>query len=175
MLFGVALCITLVAALRSPADPPRPGTRPLLLGGVADDRAAPGGVAERPPNAAPRRHTAEEQAWLAASTVPGSTPAQREMAGQALVDLRVLTGDDGAVAAAWHGIWKYVWPRDAALGRGRLHGHRTRRRTPPKCCATSPGCSAPTAPGSPLPARRRQGRRRPRRQLDANGWMPWAT
>src|SRR5688500_3609453 len=98
----------------SSPEHPRPGTRPLLLGGIAPDPATPGGIVERPTDAGPHVPTEEERASLAAGRVPGTTATERDMAGQALVDLRLLTQADGSVAAAWHGIWKYVWPRDAA-------------------------------------------------------------
>src|SRR5690606_39456554 len=49
----------------------------------------------------------ESRAWLSSGTVPGRTPAERELAERALLDLRLLLQDDGAVAAAWHTIWKY--------------------------------------------------------------------
>ncbi|MEV5706688.1 glycoside hydrolase family 15 protein [Actinoallomurus sp. NPDC052274] len=56
-----------------------------------------------------------DQAWLAAGTVPGGTPEQREAAGRALLDLRILTLPNGASTASWYGAWNYVWPRDAAF------------------------------------------------------------
>lgn len=53
--------------------------------------------------------------WLNAGQVPGRTPAQREMAARALLDLRLLTAPNGANTASWFGQWNYVWPRDAAF------------------------------------------------------------
>ncbi len=53
--------------------------------------------------------------WLASGTVPGGTDLERELAEQALLDMRLLTNRDGATVAAWRTAWQYVWPRDAAF------------------------------------------------------------
>jgi GH15 family glucan-1,4-alpha-glucosidase len=56
-----------------------------------------------------------DSTWLAGGTVPGRTPTQQDMATRALLDLRLLTGPNGASTASWFGEWDYVWPRDAAF------------------------------------------------------------
>ncbi len=53
--------------------------------------------------------------WLASGAVPGRTSQERELAEQALLDLRLLTDGTGATVAAWRTAWQYVWPRDAAF------------------------------------------------------------
>lgn len=56
-----------------------------------------------------------DRGWLASGQIPGRTAAERDMAARALLDLRLLTGPNGASAASWFGSWNYVWPRDAAF------------------------------------------------------------
>jgi glucoamylase len=109
-----------VLAAGCAAPPPH-----LLLNGITADHSAPGGIAALPVpepgpgpgTAAPGRTAAggaAEQRWLASGTVPGHSPADRQMARTALADLRLLTMPNGAVAAAWYGRWKYAWPRDSS-------------------------------------------------------------
>lgn len=169
------LCLLGVVALSGASEEPRPGTRPLLLGGIAPDPAAPGGVAELPVGAGPRAPTDEEQAWLARGDVPGTTETERDMARQALLDLRLLTSPNGDVTAAWHGIWKYVWPRDAAWAAAAYtatgHGDdaaRVLRRLAELQDADGTWEARYRLDGAPVDDGRAA-------QLDANGWFPWAT
>ncbi|GAA4144527.1 hypothetical protein GCM10022416_35360 [Actinomadura keratinilytica] len=62
-----------------------------------------------------RQAVRSDSHWLARGTVPGRTPADREMAERALLDLRLLTRPNGASLASWYGAWRYAWPRDAAF------------------------------------------------------------
>lgn len=73
----------------------------------ATDRAAA-------PDAASTAAAAQE-AWLAAGTVPGAGGPYEDLARAALLDLHALDLGDGAVVAGWSGLWRYVWPRDAAF------------------------------------------------------------
>lgn len=57
---------------------------------------------------------AEQRAWLAQGTVPGSGGPYADMVRDALLDLHVLS-QNGAAAAGWTDRWRYVWPRDAAF------------------------------------------------------------
>jgi glucoamylase len=123
--------------------------------------------------------------WLASGEVPGRIGVELDVAARALLDLRLLTMSNGAVAAGWHGAWKYSWPRDAswvcvALA---LTAHlpearailgflaRTQRADGTWDARVALDGSGPpddaysAAPGIP-----------PKRpwQLDANGWVPWA-
>lgn len=171
---AVTMCMALVAAMSGSA-PPRPGTRPLLLGGIAPDPAVPGGIVELPTDSGPRVLSPTERAWLAAGQVPGTTPAQQDMARQALADLRMLTQADGNVAAAWYGIWKYVWPRDAAWAAAAYtatgHGEdaaRVLRRLAALQAPEGTWEARYRLDGTPVDDGRAA-------QLDANGWMPWAT
>ena len=133
--------------------------------------ASPAGLAL--PSLAGPPHSAAQR-WLAAGSVPGRTPAQRQLAEGALIDLRLLTRSDGAVAAAWFGPWKFAWPRDsswvaaafAATGHSgdalRVLRFLARVQGPAGTWAakyTLAGGPAPAGPGA---------------ELDANGWFPWA-
>src|SRR5450755_3299847 len=180
---AAALCASSVTACA--AAPPR-----LLLGGITAERSAPDGIRAVPPGAAgpgsaagpgglvfPSLATSArspELSWLRSGSVPGGTFAQRQVARDALLDLRLLTRPDGAVAAAWFGDWKFAWPRDsswaaaafAATGHFgdslRILRFLARVQDPAGTWAakyTLSGAPAPTGPGV---------------ELDADGWFPWA-
>src|SRR5947209_7891564 len=80
-----------------------PVVAPLRFGGIAADPHAPDGIRSLPagPRAAARPPDAAQRRWLASGLVPGATRAQRATAARALLDLKLLTQPDGAVAAAW--------------------------------------------------------------------------
>jgi len=184
-----ALCVTAVAGCAAPA--PR-----LLLGGITADQSAPDGIRVLPAGADSPAGTrfpvgtvspagivspaagaspgSAARRWLRDGSVPGSTPVLRQMAAGALVDLRLLTRPDGAVAAAWYGKWKFAWPRDdswaaaafAATGHPgeslRVLRFLARVQYPSGRWAakyTLSGTPVVTGPGS---------------ELDACGWFPWA-
>lgn len=126
----------------------------------------------------------ESRRWLAAGTVPGDTDAEREMAERALLDMRLLLQPNGAVAAAWHGAWKYSWPRDStftSVAFARTGHHEEAYRilkfnasTLRLDCSDRPtNCEVGTwdartyLDGSGPPDSRIW-------QLDGNGWVPWA-
>ncbi len=58
---------------------------------------------------------AEQRAWVASGDIPGTGTRWAGMARDALLDLRTMTLDDGAVLAAGSGPWRYAWPRDGAF------------------------------------------------------------
>jgi hypothetical protein len=58
---------------------------------------------------------AEQQGWLAAGSVPAQGTPVAGMVRDALLDLHVLTLDNGATVAGWSDNWHYVWPRDASF------------------------------------------------------------
>ena len=113
--------------------------------------------------------------WLAAGVVPGATGPHRSMAIRALLDLRLLTGTDGAVVAAWHSQWRYAWPRDSSWVAVALAdtGHTAeafgilrflqRMQLPDGTWAARywPDGAGPVRDGRPA-------------ELDATGWVPWA-
>ncbi len=116
----------------------------------------------------------ESRAWLAAGRVPGRTGQQRQMSARALLDLRLLTQRNGAVAAAWYRIWAYSWPRDAsfvavALARtGHLaEAHQILQFTAGTQRADGTWEARTTLDGAGPPDDRHW-------QLDGNGWVPWA-
>jgi GH15 family glucan-1,4-alpha-glucosidase len=63
---------------------------------------------------------AADRAWLSSGTVPGAGGPYEELAAGALLDLRALTAANGALIAAPHRTWAYVWPRDASFGAAAL-------------------------------------------------------
>ena len=117
---------------------------------------------------------ARHRAWLAEGTVPGAGPHDREVAERALLDLRALTLEDGAVAAAWRSYWRYVWPRDASFvavayavtGHSR-DAFRVLRRLGELQESDGTWQARYTFDGD-VPDDRGT-------QLDANGWFLWAT
>ncbi|MFF3618659.1 hypothetical protein [Streptomyces sp. NPDC002467] len=121
------------------------------------------------------RQIERSRAWLAAGRVPGRSPAQRAAAERALLSMRALLRPNGALAAGWTPGWMYSWPRDAAFASAAFAhtGHEaeayrilrysvaTQRRDGTWDARTKLDGSGPP-----------DGRRW---QLDANGWVPWAT
>ncbi len=72
------------------------------------------------------RLVAEQQAWLAAGTVPVAAGVAPELVTAALLDLHVLSRTYGVPVAGWSPAWRNVWPRDSALAASALAraGHR---------------------------------------------------
>jgi glucoamylase len=117
---------------------------------------------------------AEEGAWLAAGTVPGATPVERDVAARSLLFLRLLVRPGGAALAAQTPYWAYVWPRDASFTAAALAvtGHRR------EAAAVLGFLAGTQRPDGGWPARSHPDGRpvddgRPA-QLDAAGWVPWA-
>ncbi len=115
------------------------------------------------------------QRWLAAGTVPGSSPAMRSMTQRALLDLHLSTRPDGAVVAGWYPGWDDAWPRDSSWVAVALavtgHGADARRvlaflqreqnRDGTWAARYQPDGGGPVRDGRPV-------------ELDAAGWVPWA-
>jgi glucoamylase len=121
------------------------------------------------------RLVAASRAWLAAGTVPGRTPAEREVAQRALLDLALLTNTDGASVAALFGAWNRVWPRDASWHAAAfaVTGHPTEAAAILRFLAGAQDDDGTWAARySPEGVPIADGRAR---QLDATGWVPWAT
>ncbi|MGQ0467268.1 MAG: glycoside hydrolase family 15 [Sporichthyaceae bacterium] len=113
--------------------------------------------------------------WLRSGTVPGDNAAERAVAQRALLDLALLTEPGGASIANPFGAWNYAWPRDAAWHAAAfaVTGHAEEAlRILQFFARTQDGdgtwAARFHADGSPV----RDGRAR---QLDAVGWLPWAT
>jgi glucoamylase len=118
--------------------------------------------------------TASQQ-WLDQGVVPGDSAASREVASQALLDLRLSVLPNGAVVAGYHPGWDYAWPRDsswvAAALAGTGHGAQAlsileflqRMQSPDGTWAARyhTDGSGPVEDGRPA-------------ELDAVGWVPWA-
>ena len=168
-----ALCAGAVTGCAAP--PPR-----LLLSGIVADHSAPGGIRAVPAEpaladaAGSAASGAADRRWLAASPVPGSTPAQRRLARGALIDLRLLTQPDGAMAAAWYGHWKYAWPRDSSWAAAAFaaSGHfaeslRILRFLARVQFPDGTFAARYTLAGAPV-------RTGLAPELDGDGWFPWA-
>jgi len=118
--------------------------------------------------------SAADRSWLAAGSLPGSTPAQRRLASGALLDMRLLTRPGGAVAAAWYGGWKYAWPRDSSWVAAAFAatGHpaeslRILRFLARVQYPSGTWAARYTLAGAPV-------RTGLTSELDADGWFPWA-
>lgn len=124
---------------------------------------------------AARRQIERSRAWLASGRVPGRSPEQRAAAERALLSMRALLRPNGAMAAGWSPGWTYSWPRDSSFAcaafahtghdaeayRILRHSALTQRANGTWDARTKLDASGP-------PDARRW-------QLDANGWVPWAT
>lgn len=136
--------------------------------GTASAVVAPG----HPPA---QRQIERSRAWLASGRVPGSSPEQRAAAERALLAMRALLRPNGAVAAGWSPGWMYSWPRDSSFACAAFAhtGHDAEAyRILRYSAATQRGDGTWEArtelDGSGPPDARKW-------QLDANGWIPWAT
>ncbi|WP_019632420.1 glycoside hydrolase family 15 protein [Actinomadura atramentaria] len=121
-----------------------------------------------------------DRGWLSSGTVPGvRVPADdivrlRGMASRALLDLRLLTGPDGASLASWYGPWRYSWPRDSAFAAAAftVTGHtdeagRILRFMARVQSGTGLWAARYEPDGTPVTDGRAP-------QLDSVGWMLWA-
>lgn len=116
-----------------------------------------------------------DRAWLASGTVPGATPADRDAAGRALLDLRMLTEPNGASTASWYGSWNYMWPRDGAFAAAAfaVTGHRAdAQRVVYFLARAQAGNGLWAARYRPDGTAVTDGREA---QLDSLGWVLWAT
>ncbi|WP_406513299.1 hypothetical protein OG851_34715 [Streptomyces sp. NBC_00161] len=136
-------------------------------------RTASAVVAPDDPTA--RQQIAQSRAWLAAGRVPGSSPAQRAAAGRALLTMRALLRPNGAMAAAWTPGWMYSWPRDSSFASAAFahtghdpEAYRILRYSAATQRKDGTWEARTKLDGSGPPDGRRW-------QLDANGWVPWAT
>ncbi|NYI07057.1 glycoside hydrolase family 15 [Allostreptomyces psammosilenae] len=157
--------------------------RPLMVPAGADAAFVPGtslladpAAAGLPDAAAPTPEAvAESRAWLAAGRIPGDDEQERETATRALLDLRVLTLDNGAFVASWNDRWRYVWPRDAsfAVAAYAVTGHHAEARAIlSHLAAIHPADGRWQARYLPDGTGGVPDDRRP--QLDGSGWTPWA-
>ncbi|WP_264202990.1 glycoside hydrolase family 15 protein [Streptomyces bambusae] len=114
------------------------------------------------------------RAWLAAGTVPGSGAA-RATAARALLAMRALLQSNGSFAAGWSPPWEYSWPRDSSFAAVAFahtghdeEAYRILRYNATTQRADGTWEARTKLDGSGPPDARRW-------QLDANGWLPWAT
>ncbi len=113
--------------------------------------------------------------WLKKGNVPGSSAPYGEMVERALLDLRLLTSDNGARVAALQPKWRYVWPRDASFTVAALsvtRHHFEARQILDFLRRIHPGQGIwqarylPDGSGK-VPDDRGE-------QIDGSGWVPWA-
>ncbi len=136
------------------------------------DASNPVTVSPEDPGA--RAAVAETRAWLKKGRVPGSTKKERRRAERTLLDLRLLTDENGATVAAPYKRWNYVWPRDASWTAVAFAatGHHEESYKILRFLASAQKedgtWEARYKPGgSPVLDGRDS-------QLDATGWFPWA-
>ena len=121
-----------------------------------------------------RAAVAETRAWLAEGTIPSASGAERDLAARALLNLRLLARENGAVLAGAPSRWAYVWPRDASFAAAAFAatGHHEESGEVLRFLAKVQGPDgswearyasdgAPVLDGRPP-------------QADATGWFPWA-
>ncbi|WP_119069298.1 glycoside hydrolase family 15 protein [Rubrobacter indicoceani] len=117
---------------------------------------------------------AEDRRWLEAGVVPGRDRFERDIAARSLLNLRLLTLDNGASLAAIDENWDYVWPRDASWTAAAFAatGHGEESRDILEFLARTQGGDG-TWQARYYPGGRPVGDGRAY-QLDASGWFPWA-
>jgi glucoamylase len=120
--------------------------------------------------------TQASQRWLASGLVPGRGSQQHAMCTRALLDLRLLVGPNGAVAAGWRPIWQYAWPRDSSWVAVALAdtGHTAEAL---RILRFLQHVQAPDGTWAARYWLDGSGPVRDHRpaELDAVGWVPWAT
>ncbi|MDJ0382057.1 hypothetical protein [Streptomyces sp. G-G2] len=117
----------------------------------------------------------ESRAWLAAGKVPGTGTAERAVYQRALLSMRALLRPNGAFAAAWSPAWAYSWPRDGSFASAAFaatghdaEAYRVLRYNQATQRPDGTWEARTTLDGAGPPDTRTW-------QLDANGWVPWAT
>ncbi|MFE1869396.1 hypothetical protein ACFW9N_00610 [Streptomyces sp. NPDC059496] len=139
----------------------------------------PGGrtasVVVPPEDPTARLQIAESRDWLAAGRVPGNTATRRAAAERALLAMRALLRPNGAMAAGWSPGWTYSWPRDSSFASAAFahtghdaEAYRILRYSAATQRKDGTWDARTELDGSGPPDSRRW-------QLDANGWVPWAT
>lgn len=129
-LAGLAVVLA-VSAFAPSAQPRRNAHIALYLDGVAIDAAGalvalPAGAGatylpgSRVVDPAATSRAEADRSWLAAGRIPGIEGPYADVVAGALLDLRALTLDHGALLAAHSPRWRYVWPRDASFGAAAL-------------------------------------------------------
>ncbi len=115
-----------------------------------------------------------DRTWLQSGSIPGADTEYENMAERALLDMRALTAESGAIMAAPVTSWKHVWPRDAsfAVAAYSVTGHHDE-------AAAVLGFLADVAPvdGRWEARYRTDGTGPPDdrpKQLDGSGWVLWA-
>ncbi|MFD3543060.1 hypothetical protein ACFWUQ_26685 [Streptomyces sp. NPDC058662] len=136
-------------------------------------RDAPARVA--PGHRGAARQIELSRAWLASGRVPGRSPAQSAAAERALLSMRALLRPNGALAAGWSEGWKYSWPRDSSFACAAFaytghdaEAYRILRHSAATQRPDGTWQARTRLDGSGPPDTRPW-------QLDANGWVPWAT
>ncbi len=138
-------------------------------------RATPAGRATPAELACVRKSVRLSRRWLSSGAVPGRGALMKSMATRALLDLRLLTRPDGAVAAGWQPMWRYMWPRDSSWVAVALAdtGHvsdslqilqflqRVQLSDGTWAARYTLDGTGPVRDGRPV-------------ELDAVGWVPWA-
>src|SRR5207247_4709865 len=84
-----------------------------VAGGVCGGAGRPAALT-RPEATCARGARAAGRRWLGAGVIPAAGTPLSRMAVRALLDLHLLVRPNGAVAAGWHSMWKYSWPRDSS-------------------------------------------------------------
>ena len=117
---------------------------------------------------------AASREWLEEGAVPGENQVERRISERALLDLLLLTRQNGAALAGPHSRWRFVWPRDASFVAVAFattgHHEESYRILEFLAGAQNPDGvweARYNADGTPV----LDGRSR---QLDAVGWFPWA-
>ena len=116
----------------------------------------------------------ETRSWLAEGGVPGGTESERRISERALLDLRLLTQQNGAALAAPYSRWARVWPRDAgfvAVAFAATDHHEESYDILEFLAASQESDGTWEARYNPDGTPVLDGRSR---QLDAVGWFPWA-
>lgn len=155
-----------------------PGSNVLRLASgrwmyLPDGKTASSVVAAGHPPA--QRQIERSRAWLASGRIPGTSPEQLAAAERALLAMRALLRPNGALAAGWSHGWKYSWPRDSSFASAAFahtghdaEAHRILSYSAATQQADGTWEARTKLDGSGPPDARSA-------QLDANGWVPWAT
>jgi len=139
---------------------------------MPEEESSPVTVAAEDPGALARIE--EDRKWLESGTIPGRSESERQASARALLDIRMLLQENGALAAAWWSIWSYSWPRDGSFAAAALAhtGHEREALSILEFFARAQREDGTWEAryhlnGEPVLDGRHW-------QIDGNGWVPWA-